>query len=137
MGESSAQTTAAESEQDQPALAQPSSALPAAAVPALTTIAAAPQAGFDLWINCPGTADVYKVVHATDSLSVQELFAALQRKLNRILEGKEIVSISVKLPPMRAQICIENDDAEEWATVVRIVKGAGLEVVYGAVEAQE
>jgi hypothetical protein len=47
------------------------------------------------------------------------------------------VSLSVALPNRKGRIRIEKDFTDEWAMVIRAVKGSGLDEVYGIVTAEE
>jgi hypothetical protein len=88
---------------------------------------------FDLWVSLPNSED-YKIVKSTHCLSVGDLFAALQKKFDRIVAGREILGVAVAIPDKKGRIVIEKEDADEWATVIGIAKSSGLEELYGIVE---
>ncbi|KJX94436.1 hypothetical protein TI39_contig4195g00009 [Zymoseptoria brevis] len=95
-----------------------------------------PVVRFELWIRSAAIKGV-KIVVLSDRLAVEDVFAAVHRKMGKKLSGSEsteIIGILVEIPGENDPICVEHDGADEWGAVLRSVKDSGLVKLYGTVE---
>lgn len=76
------------------------------------------------------------IVMLDEGMDVQSLFACVQRKMHRKLEGKDLACVSFIIPE-EEHLDVEMDDSEGWETVLEFVKEAGLSAVKGTVSRRD
>ncbi|KJX99764.1 hypothetical protein TI39_contig352g00006 [Zymoseptoria brevis] len=108
------------------------------AAPILKVPLTTPGIRFQLWIRSPVLKGI-KVVALTDLMTVEEVFAALQKSLGRPFEGKEILSFFVSIPDEEGPFRINkgDSDASGWEAVLCVVKEGNLTKLTGVVEAED